>query len=76
MQKGLQQNLVSVTGAQDENWIDSNMADSSSHTETSTDMDPDDKNYKVIHPQYYYYYSFLFFIQRCGHQLSDVFCAP
>lgn len=36
----------SVSGAQDENWRESNMADSSSHTETSTDMDPDDKNYK------------------------------
>ncbi|KAH6772199.1 TGACG motif-binding factor 6 [Perilla frutescens var. hirtella] len=35
-----------VSGAQDENWRESNMADSSSHTETSTDMDPDDKNYK------------------------------
>ncbi|XP_057770420.1 transcription factor HBP-1b(c38)-like isoform X2 [Salvia miltiorrhiza] len=46
VQKGLQQNLVSATGAQDENWRESNMADSSSHTETSTDMDPDDKNYK------------------------------
>lgn len=62
VQKGLQQNPVSVTGAQDENWRESNMADSSSHTETSTDMDPDDKNYKVIHLKII---SFLLFIQRC-----------
>ncbi|XP_047943363.1 transcription factor TGA2.3-like isoform X2 [Salvia hispanica] len=46
VQKGMQKNLVSVTGAQNENWRESNMADSSSHTETSTDMDPDDKNNK------------------------------
>lgn len=48
MQKGLQPNLASVSGAQGENWRELNMADSSSHTETSTDMDPDDRNYKVI----------------------------
>ncbi|KAL1554704.1 TGACG-sequence-specific DNA-binding protein TGA-2.1, variant 3 [Salvia divinorum] len=46
VQKDMQKNLVSVNGAQNENWRESNMADSSSHTETSTDMDPDDKNYK------------------------------
>ncbi|XP_041999538.1 transcription factor HBP-1b(c38)-like isoform X3 [Salvia splendens] len=46
LQKGMQKNIVSVTGAQNENWRESNMADSSSHTETSTDMDPDDKNNK------------------------------
>lgn len=55
VQKGMQKNLVSVTGAQNENWRESNMADSSSHTETSTDMDPDDKYNKVI------CLSFLFF---------------
>lgn len=48
VQKGLQPNLASASGAQGENWREPNMADSSSHTETSTDMDPDDKNYKVI----------------------------
>lgn len=48
LQKGSQPNLVSASGAQHENWGESNMADSSSHTETSTDVDPDDKNPKVI----------------------------
>ncbi|EPS70828.1 hypothetical protein M569_03931 [Genlisea aurea] len=32
--------------AQNENWSESNMADSSSRTDTSTDADPDDKNQK------------------------------
>ncbi|KAI3446579.1 hypothetical protein Pfo_003244 [Paulownia fortunei] len=43
LQKGSQPNLVSASGAQHENWGESNMADSSSHTDTSTDGDPDDK---------------------------------
>ncbi|KAL3533540.1 hypothetical protein ACH5RR_007061 [Cinchona calisaya] len=43
-QKGSQPNLVSVSGARHENWGESNMADSSSHTDTSTDADGEDKN--------------------------------
>lgn len=50
VQKGSQPNLVSTSGVQHENWGESNMADSSSHTDTSTDMDPDDKNQRVIYP--------------------------
>ncbi|KAL8493778.1 hypothetical protein ACS0TY_024807 [Phlomoides rotata] len=46
MQKGPQLNLVSTSGAQHENWGESNMAESSSRTDTSTDMDPDDKHQK------------------------------
>ncbi|KAI3444330.1 hypothetical protein Pfo_000995 [Paulownia fortunei] len=46
LQKGSQPNLVSASGAQHENWGESNMADSSSRTDTSTDVDPDDKNQK------------------------------
>ncbi|XP_022882721.1 transcription factor TGA2.2-like isoform X3 [Olea europaea var. sylvestris] len=37
-------NPVSVSGAQHENWEESNRAESSSHTDTSTDVDPDEKN--------------------------------
>lgn len=40
----LQSNLVSVSGTHHENWGESNMADSGSRTDTSTDMDGDDKN--------------------------------
>lgn len=47
LQKGPSQNLVSVSGAQHENWGESNLADSSSHTDTSTDMEPDDRNQRV-----------------------------
>ncbi|KAK6149057.1 hypothetical protein DH2020_016582 [Rehmannia glutinosa] len=46
LQKGPQQNLVSASGAQHENWGESNMAESSSRTDTSTDVDPDDRNQK------------------------------
>ncbi|XP_022846300.1 transcription factor TGA2.2-like isoform X1 [Olea europaea var. sylvestris] len=44
LQKGPLQNLVSVSGAQHANWGESSMADSSSRTDTSTDMEPDDKD--------------------------------
>ncbi|KAK4485530.1 hypothetical protein RD792_008172, partial [Penstemon davidsonii] len=44
LQKGPQMNHVSTSGAQHENWGESNMAESSSRTDTSTDMDPEDKN--------------------------------
>ncbi|XP_075493254.1 transcription factor HBP-1b(c38)-like isoform X1 [Primulina tabacum] len=37
-------NIVSASNAQHENWGDSNMADSSSRTDTSTDAEPGDKN--------------------------------
>ncbi|XP_073014675.1 transcription factor HBP-1b(c38)-like isoform X3 [Primulina eburnea] len=37
-------NIVSASSAQHENWGDSNMTDSSSHTDTSTDVEPRDKN--------------------------------
>ncbi|KAL2228157.1 transcription factor TGA2.2 [Sesamum indicum] len=44
LQKGSDLNVVMATGAQHENWGESNMADSSSRTDTSTDVDPEDKN--------------------------------
>ncbi|KAG8367826.1 hypothetical protein BUALT_Bualt16G0113000 [Buddleja alternifolia] len=44
LQKGPRPNVVSVFGGQNENWGESNMADSSSNTDISTDMDPDDRN--------------------------------
>ncbi|KAK4412847.1 TGACG-sequence-specific DNA-binding protein TGA-2.1 [Sesamum alatum] len=46
LQKGTQPNLISTSGAQHENWGESNMADSSSRTDTSTDVDPDDRHQK------------------------------
>ncbi|XP_020549044.1 transcription factor TGA2.3 isoform X2 [Sesamum indicum] len=46
LQKRPQPNLISMSGAQHENWGESNMADSSSRTDTSTDVDPDDRNQK------------------------------
>lgn len=47
LQKGPLQNLASVSGAQHVNWGESSMADSSSRTDTSTDMEPDDKDQRV-----------------------------
>ncbi|KAL0316754.1 UNVERIFIED_CONTAM: TGACG-sequence-specific DNA-binding protein TGA-2.1 [Sesamum radiatum] len=44
LQKGSDLNVVMASGAQHENWGESNMADSSSRTDTSTDVDPEDKN--------------------------------
>ncbi|KAL3534635.1 hypothetical protein ACH5RR_003096 [Cinchona calisaya] len=44
LQKGPQPYLVSVSGARHENWGESKMADSSSHTDTSTDVDGEEKN--------------------------------
>ncbi|KAL0428465.1 UNVERIFIED_CONTAM: TGACG-sequence-specific DNA-binding protein TGA-2.1 [Sesamum latifolium] len=44
LQKGSDPNAVMASGAQHENWGESNMADSSSRTDTSTDVDPEDKN--------------------------------
>ncbi|XP_059646101.1 transcription factor HBP-1b(c38)-like isoform X2 [Cornus florida] len=46
LQKGPQPNLVSVSGGHLENWGESNMADASPRTDTSTDVDADDKNKK------------------------------
>ncbi|KAJ9544030.1 hypothetical protein OSB04_023737 [Centaurea solstitialis] len=39
-----QSNQVSNSGGNREAWLESNMADGSPHTDTSTEMDPDDKN--------------------------------
>ncbi|KAK9290226.1 hypothetical protein L1049_008393 [Liquidambar formosana] len=44
LQKELQPNLASVSGGHRENWAESNMADGSPRTDTSTDVDTDDKN--------------------------------
>nr|XP_027067078.1 transcription factor TGA2.3-like isoform X1 [Coffea arabica] len=44
LQKGSQPNVLSVPVAHHENWGESNMADSSSRTDTSTDPDGEDKN--------------------------------
>ncbi|KAL7097732.1 hypothetical protein ACP275_10G161800 [Erythranthe tilingii] len=47
LQKGTPQpNLVSASGVRQENWGESNVAESSSRTDTSTDLDTDDKNQK------------------------------
>ncbi|KAL1531159.1 TGACG-sequence-specific DNA-binding protein TGA-2.1 [Salvia divinorum] len=46
LQKGPQPNLLSASRGQHENWGESNMAESSSRTDTSTDLDPDDKTQK------------------------------
>ncbi|MCD9640116.1 TGACG-sequence-specific DNA-binding protein TGA-2.1 [Datura stramonium] len=43
----LQSNLVSPPGTHPENWGESNMADSGSRTDTSTDMDGDDRNPRI-----------------------------
>ncbi|XP_057785467.1 transcription factor TGA2.2-like [Salvia miltiorrhiza] len=47
LQKGPQPNLLSTSSGQHENWGESNMAESSSRTDTSTDLDPDDKSQKI-----------------------------
>ncbi|CAA0815195.1 Transcription factor TGA6 [Striga hermonthica] len=47
LQKGSQLNLGSSSSARHENWGESNHAESSSRTDTSTDMDPDDRNKRV-----------------------------
>ncbi|KAK3005773.1 hypothetical protein RJ639_016072 [Escallonia herrerae] len=44
LEKGPQPNLISMHGGHRENWGESNMADTSPRTDTSTDLDPDDKN--------------------------------
>ncbi|KAJ9695382.1 hypothetical protein PVL29_010715 [Vitis rotundifolia] len=44
VQKEPQQNIASVSGSHRENWGESNMADASPRTDTSTDVDTDDKN--------------------------------
>lgn len=44
VQKELQQNIASVSGSHRENWGESNMADASPRTDTSTDVDTDEKN--------------------------------
>ncbi|XP_060177260.1 TGACG-sequence-specific DNA-binding protein TGA-2.1 [Lycium barbarum] len=43
----LQSNLVAASGTHPENWGESNMADSGSRTDTSTDMDGDDRNQRI-----------------------------
>lgn len=45
-QKEPQSNLVSMSGSQHENWGESN---TSAQTDSSTDMDTDDKNQTVIY---------------------------
>ncbi|RZS10565.1 hypothetical protein BHM03_00041804, partial [Ensete ventricosum] len=47
-QKGQQSKLVSFSSSQLENWGESTMADASPRTDTSTDVDTDDKNQQVI----------------------------
>lgn len=43
-----QQNIASVSGGHRENWGESNMADASPRTDTSTDVETDDKNQRVM----------------------------
>ncbi|KAG9454954.1 hypothetical protein H6P81_007858 [Aristolochia fimbriata] len=47
LQKGLQPNLVSPSTGHFENWGESTMADTSPRTDTSTDVDTDDKNQRL-----------------------------
>ena len=47
-QKGQQSNLVSLPSGHFENWGESTMADASPRTDTSTDVDTDEKNQRVI----------------------------
>nr|XP_029118079.1 transcription factor HBP-1b(c1) isoform X1 [Elaeis guineensis] len=47
-QKGQQPNLVSSSSGHIENWGESTMGDASPKTDTSTDVDTDDKNQRVI----------------------------
>lgn len=47
LQKDSHPNLASTSGVHRENWGESNMADGSPRTDTSTD-DTDDKNQRVI----------------------------
>ncbi|XP_008786824.2 transcription factor TGA2.3-like isoform X2 [Phoenix dactylifera] len=46
-QKGQQPNLVSSSGGHIENWGESTMADTSPRTDTSTDVDTDDKSQRL-----------------------------
>lgn len=46
-QRGQQPNLASVSSGHFDNWGDSTMADTSPRTDTSTDVDHDDKNQRV-----------------------------
>ncbi|XP_019701724.3 transcription factor TGA2.3 isoform X1 [Elaeis guineensis] len=46
-QKGQQPNLVSSSSGHIENWGESTMADTSPRTDTSTDVDTDDKNQRL-----------------------------
>ncbi|XP_068661575.1 transcription factor TGA2.3-like isoform X2 [Aristolochia californica] len=47
LQKGQQPNLVSPSTGHFENWGESTMADTSPRTDTSTDVDTDDKNQRL-----------------------------
>lgn len=48
IQKEPQLNIASGSGSHRENWGESNMADASPRTDTSTDVDTDDKNQRVM----------------------------
>ncbi|KAK9123299.1 hypothetical protein Sjap_012901 [Stephania japonica] len=45
--KGQPQDLASLSSGHLENWVDSRMADASPRTDTSTDVDTDDKNQRL-----------------------------
>ncbi|KAF6155393.1 hypothetical protein GIB67_019919 [Kingdonia uniflora] len=47
-QKGQKPNIVSLSSGNFENWGDSTMADGSPRTDTSTDVDTDDKNQQTL----------------------------
>ncbi|RWW65881.1 hypothetical protein BHE74_00026781 [Ensete ventricosum] len=47
LHRGQQPHLVSLASGQFENWGETTMADASPRTDTSTDVDADDKNHKV-----------------------------
>ncbi|XXG50683.1 hypothetical protein AAC387_Pa02g4637 [Persea americana] len=47
-QKGQQSNLAALSGGRFENWGESTMAETSPRTDTSTDVDTDDKNHRTL----------------------------
>ncbi|KAK1293557.1 hypothetical protein QJS10_CPB17g01660 [Acorus calamus] len=80
-QKGQQSNLVSLASGHFENWGESTMADTSPRTDTSTDVETDDKNQRVMlsasfmvknrvvwHPQPWEGFS----VRRCSDRRRDV----
>lgn len=61
--------------SQHENWGESNMADRSPRTDTSTDVDPEDKNQRVIYHNKSYicaHFNYVFFDSQCPSAVASV----